>query len=107
MVNVPDYSLHLTTLCSSPNSNLLLIPESTKNDLIFTNLPESVEIITIPDNETYGCNTIGLEDKVIISEGYSTVKNILIERGFEIIELPMSEFRAVDGSLTCLSLFYK
>ncbi|MED5272248.1 MAG: arginine deiminase-related protein [Candidatus Thermoplasmatota archaeon] len=107
VVNVPDYSLHLTTLCSSPNSNLLLIPESSKKDLIFTNLPESVEIITIPDNETYGCNTIGFEDKVIISEGYSIVKKILIERGFEIIELPMSEFRAVDGSLTCLSLFYK
>ena len=107
IVNVPDYSLHLTTLCSSPNSNLLLIPESTKDDLVFENLPDSVEIIIIPDNETYGCNTIGIEDKVIISEGYSTVKNILIEKGMEIIELPMSEFRAVDGSLTCLSLFYQ
>ena len=107
VINVPDYSLHLTTLCSSPNSNLLLIPESTKDDLVFENLPDSVEIITIPDNETYGCNTIGIEDKVIISEGYSTVKNILIEKGIEIIELPMSEFRAVDGSLTCLSLFYQ
>ena len=107
VVNVPDYSLHLTTLCSSPNFNLLLIPESCQNDLVFTNLPKSVEIITIPDDETYGCNTIGIEDKVIISEGYSTVKKELIERGFGIIELPMSEFRAVDGSLTCLSLFYK
>ena len=107
VINVPDYSLHLTTLCSSPNSKLLLIPESTKDDLVFENLPDSVEIITIPDNETYGCNTIGIEDKVIISEGYSTVKNILIEKGMEIIELPMSEFRAVDGSLTCLSLFYQ
>ena len=107
VINVPDYSLHLTTLCSSPNSNLLLIPESTKDDLVFENLPDSVEIIIIPDNETYGCNTIGIEDKVIISEGYSTVKNILIEKGMEIIELPMSEFRAVDGSLTCLSLFYQ
>jgi dimethylargininase len=107
VVDVPEYSLHLTTLCSSPNSNLLLIPESSKNDLVFTNLPDSVEIITIPDNETYGCNTIGIEDKVIISEGYTFVKKILIEKGLEIIELPMSEFRAVDGSLTCLSLFYK
>lgn len=106
VVNVPDYSLHLTTLCSSPNDNLLLIPESSKKNLIFPNLPESVEIITIPDIETYGCNTIGINNKVIISEGYPTVKQVLIEREFEIIELPMSEFRSVDGSLTCLSLFY-
>ncbi|MAT49357.1 MAG: hypothetical protein CMA27_05950 [Euryarchaeota archaeon] len=106
IVNVPDYSLHLTTLCSSPNSNLLLIPESSKKDLVFTNLPKSVEIITIPDNETYGCNTIGIENKVIISEGYPTVKEVLIEKSLEVIELPMSEFMAVDGSLTCLSLFF-
>lgn len=107
IVKVPDYSLHLTTLCSSPNSNLLLIPESCKNDLKFQNLPTSVEIVTIPDDETYGCNTIGIDNKVIISEGYPTVKKKLIEKGLEIIELPMSEFRAVDGSLTCLSLFYQ
>lgn len=107
VIDVPEYSLHLTTLCSSPTTNLLLIPESSKNDLIFENLPNSVEIITIPDDETYGCNTIGIDNKVIISEGYPTVKNILIEKGLEIIELPMSEFRAVDGSLTCLSLFFQ
>ena len=106
VINVPSYSLHLTTLCSAPNSNILLIPESTANDLVFENLPNSVEIIKIPDNETYGCNTIGIGNKVIISEGYSTVKNILTKKGLETIELSMSEFRAVDGSLTCLSLFY-
>ena len=106
VVNVPDYSLHLTTLCSSPHPNLLLIPESSKEQLIFENLPINVEIVTIPDIETYGCNTIGIDNKVIISEGYPIVKQVLIEREFEIIELPMSEFRAVDGSLTCLSLFY-
>ena len=106
IIKVPDFSLHLTTLCSSPNPNLLLIPEGSHDDLIFTNLPQSVEIITIPDIETYGCNTIGINGKVIISEGYPSVKQVLIERGLEIIELPMSEFRAVDGSLTCLSLFF-
>ena len=106
VINVPSYSLHLTTLCSAPNSNILLIPESTANDLVFENLPNSVEIIKIPDNETYGCNTIGIGNKVIISDGYPTVKNILTKKGLETIELSMSEFRAVDGSLTCLSLFY-
>ena len=106
VVNVPDFSLHLTTLCSSPNPNLLLIPESSKDKLLFKKLPKNVEIIPIPDVETYGCNTIGVNNKIIISEGYPTIKKVLIEKEFEIIELPMSEFRAVDGSLTCLSLFY-
>ncbi len=107
VVNVPEYSLHLTTLCSSPTPEIILIPESTKNNLVFENLSESVEIITIPDDETYGCNTIGVGKSVIISEGYPSVKEKLIQKGLEVIELSMSEFRAADGSLTCLSLFYQ
>lgn len=106
IIKVPEYSLHLTTLCSSPTPNLLLIPESSKDKLIFENLPEDVELVIIPDIETYGCNTIGINDKIIIAKGYSTVKNELEKRGYETIELDMSEFRAADGSLTCLSLFY-
>ncbi len=105
-IQVPEYSLHLTTLCSSPSPNLMLVPENTINDLKFKNLPENVEIILIPESETYGCNTIGIGNKIIISEGYPTIKKELVAKGFETIELPMSEFRAVDGSLTCLSLFY-
>ena len=106
IIKVPGYSLHLTTLCSSPTSDLLFIPESSKDKLIFENLPENVELVTIPDTETYGCNTIGVNNKIIIAKEYPTVKNELEKRGHQIIELDMSEFRAVDGSLTCLSLFY-
>jgi len=106
IIKVPDYSLHLTTLCSSPTPDLILVPENSINDLKFNNLPGNVEIIPIPESETYGCNTIGVGNKIIISEGYPTVKKELAAKGLKIIELPMSEFRAVDGSLTCLSLFH-
>jgi dimethylargininase len=106
IIQVPKYTLHLTTLCSSPNPNLLLMPENAINDLFFKNLPENVEILTIPESETYGCNTIGIGNKVIISKGYPILKAELEKRGYETIELKMSEFRAADGSLTCLSLFY-
>ena len=65
------------------------------------------EIIWIPDDEVYGCNTIGLPNgKVLMAEGYPTVKAALNERGLETVELDMSEIRAADGSLTCCSIFY-
>ncbi len=32
------------------------------------------------------------------------MKEKIVERGYEVIELEMSEFRKVDGGLSCLSL---
>ena len=61
----------------------------------------------MPEEETYGCNTIGLPGgKVVVAKGYPTVEKTLIELGLDIITLDFSEIRAADGSLTCCSLFY-
>ena len=61
----------------------------------------------MPEEETYGCNTIGLPDgKVLVAKGYPTVEKTLTELGLETITLDFSEIRAADGSLTCCSLFY-
>ena len=38
-----------------------------------------------------------------VSKG-ETTKERIVERGYEVIELEMSEFREVDGGLSCLSL---
>ena len=70
-------------------------------------MPEGCEIIMMPQEEVYGCNTIGLPgNKVILAEGYPTVKSELENRGFECISIDMSQIRAADGSLTCCSIFY-
>ena len=73
----------------------------------FGELPEGCEVIMVPEEEVYGCNTIGLPNgKVIVAEGYPTVEEELKKRGFEIVLVDMSEIRAADGSLTCCSIFY-
>ena len=84
-----------------------MAPEGFLKPEDFGALPEGCEIIWIPDDEVYGCNTIGLPNgKVLMAEGYPTVKAALNERGLETVELDMSEIRAADGSLTCCSIFY-
>ena len=73
----------------------------------FGEMPDGCEVITMPKAEVYGCNTIGLPGKkVILAEGYPTVKLELENRGFECIVIDMSQIRAADGSLTCCSIFY-
>ena len=61
----------------------------------------------MPEEEVYGCNTIGLDNgKVLVAEGYPTVLTELEGLGLEPIVIDMSQIKAADGSLTCLSIFY-
>jgi dimethylargininase len=60
--------------------------------------------IVVPPEEEYGANCIRINDRVLLAAGYETAKHSIAERGYEITELQMSEFRKVDGGLSCLSL---
>ncbi len=61
-------------------------------------------ILKIDDDESYAANCVWINDKVLIPTGYikaiSTIKNA----GFSTIEVDVSEFRKLDGGLSCLSL---
>ena len=107
VIDIPSHALHLTSIASAPSDNLILVPEGYISLEAFGDLPNGCELLVMPEEEVYGCNTIGLENnKVIIAAGYPVVKSKLEERGFETITLDMSEIRAADGSLTCCSIFY-
>jgi dimethylargininase len=61
------------------------------------------KIIVTPEEE-YCANCIRVNGPVLVAAGYESTKEKIVERGYEVIELEMSEFRKVDGGLSCLSL---
>jgi dimethylargininase len=61
------------------------------------------KIIVDPD-EAYACNVLRINGNVLIPKGYEKTRRKIIDAGFRVIELEMSEFQKQDGSLTCLSL---
>jgi dimethylargininase len=60
--------------------------------------------IVVPAEEEYGANCIRINDRVLAANGYETVRHSIAERGYEVTGLEMSEFRKLDGGLSCLSL---
>jgi len=60
--------------------------------------------IVVPAEEEYGANCIRLNDSVLLARGYETVGRSIADRGYEVTGLEMSEFRKLDGGLSCLSL---
>jgi dimethylargininase len=60
--------------------------------------------IVVPTEEEYGANCIRLDDRVLMAEDYETVGQSIAARGYDVTRLEMSEFRKLDGGLSCLSL---
>lgn len=62
------------------------------------------EIVRIPEAEGYAANVLHINDRVMMSAGYPQVEASLRDLGYDPITLEMSEFRKMDGALSCLSL---
>jgi dimethylargininase len=97
--------LHLKTGVTFIGNNTLVATGE------FAARPELAEfsIIPVADEWAYGANFIAVNDRLLMSADCDPVREAVIAAGFSaasIIEIPMSEFRKVDGGLTCLSLRY-
>jgi dimethylargininase len=60
--------------------------------------------IVVGSHEEYCANCIRVNDHVLVPAGFQRTKAQIAARGYELIALEMSEFRKVDGGLSCLSL---
>ena len=109
IIDVPKSTLHLTTVCSSPKPGVLVAAEGHLTPEQFVQLIiEGVDILWIPNEESYAANVIGFESgDVLISSGYPKTKQILEGAGFTTHSIEMEHIRAADGSLTCCSVFYE
>lgn len=92
--------LHLKTGVNYiENNNMLVSGEFiTKPDF------EKYNKITIPEDEAYAANCIWMNGKVIVPEGYPAVEKAIKDAGYEVILVDTSEYRKLDGGLSCLSL---
>lgn len=62
------------------------------------------EIVEVPDEERYAANALRIRDRVLVADGYPQTRAAIESLGFEVVALDMSEFRKLDGGLSCLSL---
>ena len=60
--------------------------------------------VVVPEEEAYGANCIWINGTVIVPEGYPTVLKAVQDLGYKTLVVDTSEYRKVDGGLSCLSL---
>jgi dimethylargininase len=92
--------LHLkSSINALGDYRLLITPE-------FAELPElsTFERVVIPGDETYAGNSLWISDHVLVPVGFPKTRDLIEKLGTKTIEVDVSEFRKMDGGLTCLSI---
>ena len=62
------------------------------------------EVIVVSATEAYAANCVRVNDVVLLAAGYPDTSAALDRAGQRVVCLEMSEFRKMDGGLSCLSL---
>jgi dimethylargininase len=92
--------LHLKSGVSYIGNNTLVVMEEMAGWEAFA----GYELIRVVSEESYAANCVRVNDRVLVAAGYPRLTAELTARGFNPLELDMSEFRKMDGGLSCLSL---
>jgi dimethylargininase len=92
--------LHLKSGISYIGNNTLVVMEEMAGLEMFA----GYELIRVASEESYAANCVRVNDRVLVAAGYPRLAADLSARGFHPLALEMSEFRKMDGGLSCLSL---
>jgi dimethylargininase len=92
--------LHLKTGITYLGNNNFIANEE------FANCFPKASTIKLSEDESYSANCLKINNHLLIPKGFPKSKKQIEDLGYNIIEVEMSEFRKMDGGLTCLSLLF-
>jgi len=92
--------LHLKSALSYLKNNILLVSEELLNESQF----QKYNIIIVKEEESYAANCLWINGFVLVPVSFPKITKKIKDIGYQVIELDVSEFRKLDGGLSCLSL---
>jgi len=92
--------LHLKSGLAYLDGGQLVLIEALKGREEFA----GYDVVCLDSSEDYAANCLEVNGKVLIADGFPATKRELEHMGYQTIALDMSEYRKMDGGLSCLSL---
>ena len=92
--------LHLKTGLAYIENNHLLVA----GEFIAGQGFENFNRIVIDEAESYAANCIWVNNVVLVPLGFPRAAAAIKQAGYKVLEVEVSEFRKLDGGLSCLSL---
>lgn len=95
-----ESGLHLKSSVACLDDRVLLVSGPLAEHPAFS----AYEHIVVPPEEAYAANALWLNGKVLLAAGCPKTTASIKQQGCPVISLDVSEFRKLDGGLSCLSL---
>ena len=95
-----DDILHLKSGIAALGDQRIVAIESLAEHTAF----QGYEIVPVTAGEAYAANCVRVNECLLVPAGYPQLLSALVHLGYSAVALDMSEFRKMDGGLSCLSL---
>jgi dimethylargininase len=92
--------LHLKSGLSALTDGRLVATEALAALDAFRGYP----LVRVTERESYAANCVSINGRVLIARGFPILEAALVKLRYDVVTLEMSEFRKMDGGLSCLSL---
>lgn len=95
-----DGILHLKSGMSYLGDGIYVVDEALRSRIPL----DDADAIVPPADEAYAANCIRVNDVVLLPKGYPRVREAIEARRLRVVTLDVSEYRKMDGGLSCLSI---
>lgn len=102
VVNITEIPglLHLKSGLAYLGENTLLLDERLSDHPAF----KPYRKLVVPAEEAYAANCLRINQVVLVPQGFPQTLALIQQAGFQTVVVDVSEFRKMDGGLSCLSL---
>lgn len=95
-----DGILHLKSGMSYLGDGTYVVDEALRSRIPL----DGAATIVPATGEVYGANCVRVNDVVLLAAGHPQLQEAIERRGLRVVTLDMSEYRKMDGGLSCLSI---
>ena len=65
---------------------------------------QNFNLLRVDPDEAYAANSVWVNGTVLVPFGFPNTRGMIESAGYKVREVDVSEFRKLDGGLSCLSL---
>jgi len=102
-VTTPPDVLHFKSDCCVLDSSTIMATSRLSGDPAFS----SYRVLTVPPGEEPAANSIRVNDKLLVPDGFPKTADLLVQEGFCVETVPVTQASLLDGGLSCMSLRYR
>jgi dimethylargininase len=100
VVQTPRGTLHFKTGSALIDEETIVAAPA----LAASGMFDGLRVVTVADGEEAAANLLRINDIVLVGADFRRTTELLADRGFDIVPLPVAEIRKLDAGLSCMSL---